>query len=76
MMQEITIEMTKPDVFEHMLKELIDFADSYHDGRYNGEFYLKELIDASFVIQYEIKKVYEDLMNQMERKNEEIRKLL
>ena len=76
MMQEITIEMTKPDVFEHMLEELIDSADSYHDGRYNGEFYLKKLIDASFVIQYEIKKVYEDLMHQMERKNEEIRKLL
>lgn len=75
-MQEIEIEMTKPDVFEHMLEELIDYADSYHDGRYNGEFYLKKLIDASFAIQYEIKKVYEDLMHQMEQKNEEIRKLL
>lgn len=76
MILEITIEMTKPDVFEHMLKELIDSANCYHDGRYNGKFYLKELIDASFVIQYEIKKVYEDLMHQMEQKNEEIRKLL
>lgn len=73
---EIEIEKTNPDVFEHMLNELIDYADSYHDGRYNGEFYLKKLIDASFVIQYEIKNVYEDLMHQMKQKNEEIRKLL
>lgn len=73
MKQEITTEMTNPDAFGHMLNELIDDADSYHNDRYNGEFYIKKLIDASFVIQYEIKNVYEDLMRQMkQKKNEEI----